>query len=326
MTHLKKDFRFHKKFDNKYINHTYYSYLYRDKVKFVQDGWSWTPAHASYVYDFIIACNNDISRRGSIEKAKERIKINFEKLKNKKFYLTLSARYYYYNKQAKYDTLDKVADLIESLNDCNELQKKEALLIRELYYWCDNFETDFSGFMDFIYDEITLFDNQHYDWIVGENIIYNRSVRDNEKKRVYCAINNEKANKRFKKAYFDNISIESNLKNKLYNQISFLLVTIGDVNNLFVSKEFKKAKELLNDYTTDNLNMDSCYDIYYRKIYENICEICNQYNKKNDSTLTFNEIQKIIVKENDKYKEYITLYEAVSIDLEQNEYSNIINL
>ena len=105
-----------------------------------------------------------------------------------------------------------------------------------------------------------------------------------------------------------------------------MLINIADINNLFVNKEFEKAKELLNDYVDDNMNMSSCYDIYYRKVFENICDIVDNYNNKNDSHYAFNEIQKIIAKENDKYKNEIILFKEVAIDLSKNEYSYIIGI
>ena len=46
-----------------------------------------------------------------------------------------------------------------------------------------------------------------------------------------------------------------------------MLINIADINNLFVNKEFEKAKELMTDYVNDNMNMDCCYDIYYRKVF-----------------------------------------------------------
>ena len=105
-----------------------------------------------------------------------------------------------------------------------------------------------------------------------------------------------------------------------------MLINIADINNLFVNKEFDKAKELMNDYVNDNMNMGDCYDIYYRKVFENICDIVDYYNKKNDSHYTFNEIKKIIAKENEKYKDYIVLFKEVAIDLNKNEYSYIIGI
>lgn len=40
----------------------------------------------------------------------------------------------------------------------------------------------------------------------------------------------------FKKNYFDNTHIESKHKETLYNQISYLLITIEDVNNYLITK------------------------------------------------------------------------------------------
>jgi len=57
-----------------------------------------------------------------------------------------------------------------------------------------------------------------------------------------------------------------------------------------------------------------------------ICDIVDNYNKKNDSHYAFNEIQKIIAKENEKYKNDIILFKEVAIDLSKNEYSYIIGI
>lgn len=327
MSHLKKDFKYHKIFRNKYLDQTYYAYLYRGNERYVPRSGDFIPSHASIPNEFIIYCNNNICRRGSIDNAKQEIKKDFNYILGLNFTLSLDDSYYYPNgKERERGNLMEIAKLIESDENNNPTRKKQAELIRKIYYWNDNFENNFEGFKDFIYDEISFFDSQHYDWVIGDNIIYNRCIRDNEKKRVYCAINNDKVNERFKKVYFSNVSIEPKYKGKLYKQICYLLVNLGDVNNLFVNKSFSQAKELLNDYVNDNMNMNSCFDIYYRKIFETICEISKQYNLKNDSHIAFNEIQKLIKKENEKYKEEIILYEEVAIDLDKNEYSNIVNI
>ena len=326
MPHLKKDFKYHKIFDNKYVNQTYYAYLYRNNKPFIPRGDSFLPYHAYIVNDFIIYCNNNICRRGSIENSKEKIKKDFEYIKKQRFYLSLDTYYSYPSDKNNEGDLIAIAELIESDKNNNPTRKRQAELIRKVYYWYDNFEKDFDGFKEFIYDEIKFFDEQHYDWIKEEDFIYNRSIRDNEKKRVYCVINGEQTNNKFKKIYFNNVSVEPKYKGTLYKQISYMLINIADINNLFVNKEFEKAKELMNDYIDDNMNMSSCYDIYYRKVFENICDIVDNYNKKNDSHYAFNEIQKIIAKENEKYKNDIILFKEVAIDLSKNEYSYIIGI
>ena len=54
MPHLKKDFKYHKIFDNKYVNQTYYAYLYRNNKPFTPRGDSFLPYHSYIVNDFII--------------------------------------------------------------------------------------------------------------------------------------------------------------------------------------------------------------------------------------------------------------------------------
>lgn len=132
--------------------------------------------------------------------------------------------------------------MLENENNKNEIQEKELNLIKLIYYWYEKFEDDFDGVMDFIYDEITCFDEQYFDWIRDGDIIYDRSIKDNEKKRVYCVINGDKTNEKFKKIYFDKVAIELKYKGKLYKQIAYMLVNVADINNLFVSKNFDEEK------------------------------------------------------------------------------------
>ncbi len=90
--------------------------------------------------------------------------------------------------------------------------------------WELKFESNFEWIKDFIFDEMKTVNDNHYDWVIGENIIYARSIRDNLKKR--CTLNNEKVVAKFKKIYFDSVYVEPKDKTKLYKQIDYLLTTI----------------------------------------------------------------------------------------------------
>lgn len=90
MSHIKDDFKFHKKFYTKYMDQTYYAFLYRNNIDFLPRGLdesirniNFIPSHAIAVNDFIIYSNNTIARCGSLKVAKERIVKDFEYVINK---------------------------------------------------------------------------------------------------------------------------------------------------------------------------------------------------------------------------------------------------
>lgn len=313
MSHLKKYFKYHNLFDNKYSEQTYLAYLCRGKKKYIIRTGEYIPRFIVDTIDFIIRCNNAIARRGSEQNA----------INNIKEIYSSSARPYYlaserisikdvYNKEKV-----KIYENEVIISVYNKLEK--------IVEWEEYFENNFDGFKDFIFDEIKEIDNNHYCWVVGENIIYDRSIRDNEQKKSYCVLNNDNLDKRFKDYYFMNVYVERKNKSKLYKQICYLLITLSDINNLLLKKDYKQLIELLEDYFDDNHNMDSCIDIYYLKIYydlHHIYELISQ-GKNHEAFLIVHEI---IEKENLKYKDLFTIFESVAIDLDGSEYSKIIEV
>ena len=63
MAHLKKDFPFHKVFDNKYAEQSYIAYLSKGKKKYVMNTYDFVRRDVVIVIDFIIRCNNAIGSR-----------------------------------------------------------------------------------------------------------------------------------------------------------------------------------------------------------------------------------------------------------------------
>lgn len=313
MSHLKKDFKFHNYFDNKFSEQTYLAYLCRDKKRYVIRSGDYIPRFIIDTIDFIIRCNNAIARRGSVQNAIDNIKQMY--IKSGRHYYSFSRNVSLYN---IYTGVNK--DVLT-----NEYINKVYQKLETLVNWQEKFESDFDGFKDYIYDEMQEIDNEHYCWVMGENIIYDRSIVDNIKKRVHCSLNNDKVILKFKKIYFDNVFIESKYKATLYNQISYLLITIADINNYLITKENTKAIELLQDYFDDNKNMANCRDIYYLKEYYELHEVYNLLSQgKNHKGLTL--IQEIIERENSKYISSFTLFESVAIDLQESTYSKVINI
>lgn len=74
MSHLKKAFKFHNYFDNKFSEQTYLAYLCRDKKRYVIRSGDYIPRFIIDTIDFIIRCNNAIARRGSVQNAIDNIK------------------------------------------------------------------------------------------------------------------------------------------------------------------------------------------------------------------------------------------------------------
>ena len=56
MAHLKKDFKYHKKFDSKYVNLTYFTYLYLDKTRHIPRGSDDLPYSIMHTLNCIILC------------------------------------------------------------------------------------------------------------------------------------------------------------------------------------------------------------------------------------------------------------------------------
>ena len=87
-----KDFKYHKKFDSKYVNLTYFTYLYLDKIRHIPRGSDDLPYSIIHTLNCIILCNNKISQRGSMESHIDDIKKYLNNICNHKF--SLYTRYY----------------------------------------------------------------------------------------------------------------------------------------------------------------------------------------------------------------------------------------
>ena len=64
MSHLKKDFKYHKLFDNKYAEQSYIAYLSKNKRKYVMNSSDFVERYIVITIDFIFRINNAICRRG----------------------------------------------------------------------------------------------------------------------------------------------------------------------------------------------------------------------------------------------------------------------
>ena len=169
------------------------------------------------------------------------------------------------------------------------------------------------------------FDSNHYSWIVGDNIVYNRSIRDNADKKYYCYLSSEKGIEKFKKIYLKNVYLEDG-KELLIEQISDLLVSLTDIYNLVVSKMFDSALDLLTDYLEDNKEMKLCKDIYYSKIFVDMEKLVELLKKKKYQDV-LSHIKKIIINENKKYNnEDFSLIENISIVEDEIEFGQYFEL
>lgn len=310
MAYTKKDFPYHKVFINKYTEQSYVSYLYHGKKKYIMNKSVFLPTIISVTLDFIIRCNNAIGNRKPLSENINEIRNLF----NSELKQDVSGLY-------TKETLELYYKKIEQDSD-NEVYKEVTTLLKNAYSWKDRFESDYEEFKNFIYNAMQDILNKKYDWIVGENIVYNRSLRDNALKRYFCITTGDKGYEKFIKAYKQKVYATSSDIDLLVEQISNMYISIADVYSAIISKDLKGAKELLNDYLEDNEDMKDCKDIYALKIYHELISICS---KMDNSTLTDieKELKEIIINENKKYSKDFVLFEKIMIDkanLEVNEY------
>ncbi len=310
MAYTKKDFPYHKVFINKYTEQSYVSYLYHGKKKYIMNKSIFLPTIISVTLDFIIRCNNAIGNRKPLSENINEIRNLF----NSELKQDVSGLY-------TKETLEWYYKRIEQDSD-NEVYKEVTTLLKNVYSWKDRFESDYEGFKNFIYNAMQDILNKKYDWIVGENIVYNRSLRDNALKRYYCITTGDKGYEKFIKAYKQKVYATSSDIDLLVEQISNMYISIADVYSAIISKNLEGAKELLNDYLEDNEDMKDCKDIYALRIYHELISICS---KMDNSTLTDTEkdLKEIIINENKKYSKDFVLFEKIMIDkanLEVNEY------
>ena len=78
-------------------------------------------------------------------------------------------------------------------------------MLKTIVEWEDKFENNYKEFKEVIFNFVKTIDDKHYDWCVGENIIYSRSARDNVAKSFYCVVLGDNGYKRFKKLYLDKV-------------------------------------------------------------------------------------------------------------------------
>lgn len=306
MAHLKSEFKYHKIFDNKYAEQSYIAYLTRGK-KYLNRLDSWNDRantmnrHVIKPIDFIIRCNNVIHSR----KPKKQNIEDIRELYNREFYEC--AYLYYYS---KYEITHYRWTLSEKEKQ-NKYVVKIHQIMEEIAIWKNDFENNWEGFKDFIYDSIKYIDDNHLTYIVGENIAYPRSLRDNVMKKYYCLLIGANGYDKFLKYYKSIVGKNVNINN-LVDQISCLLITISDVYNMMISKDIQSI-ELLEKYLDENKDMESCIDIYYQRIYQDLSDFITKKNKM-IMTEQIHFLKSIIISENKKYTKEFILYENISID------------
>ena len=308
---LKKKFSYHILFDNKYAEQSYIAYLSKGKRKYIMNSSDYVERFIVFTIDFIFRINNAICRRGLVENNKEDIRKLYDTPKDVE-------KYSYYTKM----TVNDVYNQIKKCKLTNEYEQEIFDMLEKVVNLKDKLFTNYDDFKSGIYELVKTIDDKHYTWIVGENIIYNRSIRDNESKKYYCAIIGQKGYKRFKTIYYNNIYLETRIKKITFEQVCDLLIVIADTYNELIIKKYDNASDIINDYLKDNTNMLNCKDIYYAKIFMDLKKISLllQTDKQKDVVKMMKDI---IQSENKKYKNNFLLYENIPIDenaIEQGQY------
>lgn len=311
---LKKDFKYHKLFDNKYAEQSYIAYLSKNKRKYVMNAGDFVDRYITITIDFIFRINNAICRRG-LEKN------NILDIRD--LYKKPIREWYYYSYGTK--TISEIYCRINK-NDINNLYKQEIFdMLKTIVEWEDKFENNYKDFRAVIYNLVKTIDDKHYDWCVGENIIYSRSARDNVAKSFYCITLGDDGYKRFKKAYLDKVYIETKDRKVLLEQISDMLVLIADVYNDLINKHFESANQVLKEYIEEYKIMINCKDIYYAKVYVELSQVLKLLDN-NKHTEAIKQIGTIIQNENNKYKKEVVLFEKIAIDEEAIESGQYVEL
>lgn len=308
---LKKNFLHHILFDNKYAEQSYIAYLSKGKRKYIMNSSDYVERFIVFTIDFIFRINNAICRRGLVENNKEDIRKLYDTPKDVE-------KYSYYTKM----TVNDVYNDIKRYKLTNEYEQEIFDMLEKVVNLKDKLSTNYDDFKNGIYELVKTIDDKHYTWIVGENIIYNRSIRDNESKKYYCAVIGQKGYKRFKTIYYNNVYLETRIKKITFEQVCDLLIVIADTYNELIIKEYDNARDIINDYLKDNTDMLNCKDIYYAKIFIDLKKISLllQTDKQKD---VIKLLKDIIQSENKKYKNDFLLYENIPIDenaIEQGQY------
>lgn len=308
---LKKNFSYHILFDNKYAEQSYIAYLSKGKRKYIINSSDYVERFIVFTIDFIFRINNAICRRGLVENNKEDIRKLYDTPKDVE-------KYSYYIKM----TVNEVYNDIKKHKLTNEYEQEIFDMLEKVVNLKDKLFTNYDDFKSGIYDLVKTIDDKHYTWIVGENIIYNRSIRDNESKKYYCAVIGQKGYKKFKTIYYNNVYLETRIKRITFEQVCDLLIVIADIYNELIIKEYDNTSDIINDYLKDNTDMFNCKDIYYAKIFMDLKKISLllQTDKQKDIVKLMKDI---IQSENKKYKNDFLLYENIPIDenaIEQGQY------
>lgn len=314
MSHLKKDFKYHKLFDNKYAEQSYIAYLSKGKRKYVMNTSDFVERYIVITIDFIFRVNNAICRRG-LEKNNI---LDIKELYTKK----IVGDYHYWSPDV--NIMQVFKDVAVSIVD-NAYKQEVYDMLKTIVEWEDKFESNYKEFKEVIYNFVKVIDDKHYDWCVGENIIYSRSARDNVAKSFYCITLGEDGYKRFRKAYLDKVYVETKDRKVLLEQVSDMLVLVADVYNDLINKHFESANQMLNDYIQANETMLGCKDIYYAKVYVELSQVLKLLGN-NKHTEAIKQISAIIQNENNKYKKDVVLFEKIAIDEEAIENGQYIEL
>ena len=173
MSHLKKDFKYHKLFDNKYAEQSYIAYLSKGKRKYVMNSQDFVERYIVITIDFIFRVNNAICRRG-LEKNNI---LDIKELYKKPI---REWTYFYYGTKIIGQIYRRID---ESIVD-NEYKREIYDMLKTIIEWEDKFESNYKEFKEAIFNLVKTIDDKHYDWCVGENIIYSRSARDNVAKSL----------------------------------------------------------------------------------------------------------------------------------------------
>lgn len=305
MPHLKKDFHRRNSFDNKYYNHSYINYLLNDKVKFQMNKYElYLDRFIVNTIDFVIQLNNAIARRGKREHNIEDIKKLYDKPIKNNIYL------YYGTK-----TISEIFKGVKYNELTDDIEKEIYSILEQIIYWKDNFDKDYEKFKDFVFDTITMFDTKKYLLEVGDGIYYNRSIRDNMNKKFYCVALGNKGYEKFKQIYYSMVYLNAKDKAKTFEMVCDILITIADIHNELISKDYDNAYEILENYIKDNVMMKECKDIYYLKIYIDLEKLFATFKQKTYTNI-IDELKNIIANENYKYKKYMMIYENIAIDKE----------
>lgn len=305
MPHLKKDFHRRNSFDNKYYNHSYINYLLNDKVKFQMNKYElYLDRFIVSTIDFVIQLNNAIARRGKREHNIEDIKKLYDKPIKNNIYL------YYGTK-----TISEIFKGVKYGELTDDIEKEIYSILEQIIYWKDNFDKDYEKFKDFVFDTITMFDTKKYLLEVGDGIYYNRSIRDNMNKKFYCVALGNKGYEKFKQIYYSMVYLNAKDKAKTFEMVCDILITIADIHNELISKDYDNAYEILENYIKDNVMMKECKDIYYLKIYIDLEKLFATFKQKTYTNI-IDELKNIIANENYKYKKYMMIYENIAIDKE----------